>query len=124
MLYEVITNMKVTGKRILLVEDEALIAMAVQKQLSVLEYCVDVVSSGEQAVEFISSNTNTDLILMDINLGPGIDGTEAAARIRITSYNVCYTKLLRTESKDLQGPRRLITSVLKRPIIVSANALS
>lgn len=68
-------------KTILLVEDEAIIAIVVSKALERFGYNVMAVSSGEKAVEFSETDEKIDLILMDINLGDGIDGTEAARRI-------------------------------------------
>lgn len=69
-------------KTILLVEDEALIAMFELKKLQEKGYTVIHVGSGEKAVETVRDNKNSiDLILMDIDLGNGIDGTEAAAII-------------------------------------------
>ncbi len=68
-------------KTILLVEDEALIAMAESRRLEKHGYAVIVVSSGEDAVEAVNQNPGIDLILMDIDLGPGMDGTEATAVI-------------------------------------------
>lgn len=68
-------------KRILLVEDEALIALAQKKTLENHGYDVITASSGEKAVSLAAAEAEIDLILMDINLGDGIDGTEAAARI-------------------------------------------
>ncbi len=68
-------------ERILLVEDEALIALAEKKALERYGYEVATVSSGEAAVEAISGGSDADLVLMDIDLGSGIDGTRAAALI-------------------------------------------
>jgi PAS domain S-box-containing protein len=68
-------------KNILLVEDEFLIAMNEKSQLEKYGYRVSIVNSGEKTIEAIRTTTETDLILMDINLGNGIDGTEAAAII-------------------------------------------
>ncbi|MFW5643437.1 MAG: PAS domain S-box protein [Alkalispirochaeta sp.] len=94
-----------TQKTILVVEDEALIAL---KQKEILErngYAVRIAYNGASAVEIAagsvvsaatgaannsspgddgdpgSEDTPIDLILMDIDLGPGIDGTEAARRV-------------------------------------------
>ncbi|HOV13958.1 MAG TPA: response regulator, partial [Spirochaetota bacterium] len=69
-------------KTILLVEDEKIIALAESSQLQRFGYNVILASSGNQSVEKFKNNINQiDLILMDINLGDGIDGTEAARQI-------------------------------------------
>lgn len=68
-------------KTILLVEDEALIAMATARRLQAYGYEVITVCCGEDAVDKALSTPALDLVLMDINLGPGIDGTEAAQMI-------------------------------------------
>ncbi|HAE22280.1 MAG TPA: hypothetical protein DCG47_08160 [Spirochaetaceae bacterium] len=73
--------MSTSRKRILLVEDEALIALCEKSSLERYGYEVVTVNSGEKAVALIDEEHGFDLILMDINLGQGIDGTEAAARI-------------------------------------------
>lgn len=63
---------------ILLVEDEALIAMSEKVSLERYGYAVTAVHTGEQAVEFMGTRASVDLILMDIDLGAGMDGTQAA----------------------------------------------
>ncbi|MFC1669745.1 PAS domain S-box protein [Spirochaetota bacterium] len=65
-------------KTILLVEDEILIAKAEQILLEKYGFTVIIAHTGEKAVKIIESTPAIDLILMDINLGKGIDGTEAA----------------------------------------------
>ncbi|MCF7936168.1 MAG: PAS domain S-box protein [Synergistales bacterium] len=69
-------------KRILLVEDEPVVAMYEARQLERRGYRVEWVQSGEQAVAMLRDRTDIDLILMDIDLGSGMDGTEAAAAIQ------------------------------------------
>ena len=66
---------------ILLVEDDAIIALAERAVLQRHGYRVIVAHSGAAAIEIASATTDIDLILMDINLGSGIDGTVAAERI-------------------------------------------
>ena len=68
-------------KTILLVEDEAVIALAGKKALERYGYSVLIVHSGEQAIETVRTVPGIDLVLMDIDLGAGIDGTQAAERI-------------------------------------------
>jgi len=65
-------------KTLLLVEDEAIIAMSEKLQLEQYGYIVITVTTGEQAVSAVETMPEIDLVLMDINLGDGIDGTEAA----------------------------------------------
>ena len=67
-----------TQKTILLVEDEFLIAMTEKLELEKYGYAVRTVTTGEKAIETIKTSSGIDLVLMDINLGDGIDGTEAA----------------------------------------------
>ena len=68
-------------RTILLVEDEIIIAMAEKMILEKFGYVVFTAHSGEEAVSAFEKNPGIDLILMDINLGKGMDGTEAAAVI-------------------------------------------
>jgi PAS domain S-box-containing protein len=71
-----------TKKTILLVEDEAIIAMQETKRLEKAGYGVVQSSTGEMAIDIVNRDPGgIDLILMDIDLGKGIDGTEAAERI-------------------------------------------
>src|SRR5208337_1450522 len=68
-------------KTILLVEDEAVIAISETKELEKYGYAVIAVVSGETAIETCRRNPSIDLILMDIDLGEGMDGAETAMRI-------------------------------------------
>ena len=73
--------------RILVVEDEGIIALDIQSRLQRLGYDVpEIAVSGEVAVE-MSRKLQPDLILMDITLGGRIDGVEAAIIIK-ESLNV------------------------------------
>jgi PAS domain S-box-containing protein len=68
-------------KALLLVEDEALIALAEKASLERHGYAVALASSGEAALAIAEAEPDIDLVLMDINLGPGMDGTMAADAI-------------------------------------------
>ena len=68
--------------RILIVEDERIVAFNIQGRLEELGYTVvAITSSGEEAIKIID-NKRPDLVLMDIKLKGKIDGIEAAERIR------------------------------------------
>lgn len=70
-------------KKILLVDDEALVALAAAETLEKEGYSVTTVYTGEKAVEAVERDDDISLVLMDIDLGSGIDGTEAARRILV-----------------------------------------
>ncbi len=82
MLYQFRENcMDEENKIILLVEDEPVISLIESAILKKGGYNVKTVPSGEKAIDLISGGGNFDLILMDIDLGKSMDGTEAAERI-------------------------------------------
>lgn len=75
-------------KHILLVEDEILIGMATAQSLDDESFSVSTANSGEKAIALITESPDLfDLILMDIDLGHGMDGTAAAAEI-LTTKNI------------------------------------
>ena len=72
----------IAAKTILLVEDEVIIAIMETKQLEKEGYKVIHVEDGNQAIDMVNEKRDQiDLILMDIDLGHGIDGTQAAKEI-------------------------------------------
>ncbi len=73
-------NIQETPKTILLVEDEGMISLNQSVKLEKIGYKVIRAYSGEDAVRSALEN-NIDLVLMDINLGKGMDGTEASKKI-------------------------------------------
>ena len=73
------TNQK--QKTILLVEDDTVAMMVEVDLLKSFGYDVVTAKSGEEAVQIATGNDKIALILMDINLGPGMDGAEAAMQI-------------------------------------------
>jgi PAS domain S-box-containing protein len=78
--------------QILLVEDDAFIAITQLRQLEAHQYQVTHVSSGEAAVMNVNQNPHLfHIVLMDIDLGPGIPGTQAAEEIlRIVHIPVVF----------------------------------
>ena len=75
------------GIKVLIVEDEAIVAMEIQESIEHLGYSISgVADTAEKAVELAVSG-KPDLILMDVHLKGDMDGVEAADMIR-KSVNV------------------------------------
>lgn len=73
---------RVARPRILVVEDEGIVAEDIQYRLEHLGYAVPAVaSSGEEAMEK-AAETRPDIVLMDIVLKGNMDGVEAARQMR------------------------------------------
>jgi len=70
--------------QILIVEDEAMVAMCIEMELKLAGYEIcqgGAVATGEEAVT-IAQRESPELILMDIRLAGNIDGIEAARQIQ------------------------------------------
>jgi CheY-like chemotaxis protein len=73
--------MKRHNPKILIVEDENIIALDIRSMLEDRGYMVsDIVSSGEESIKK-ASKTKPDLILMDIKLKGSLDGVSAGEEI-------------------------------------------
>ena len=67
--------------KILIVEDEVLSALNLQVIFKTPGYgTVEIATTGEEAV-VLAGKEKTEIVLMDINLGGGMDGIEAAEEI-------------------------------------------
>jgi len=68
-------------KTILLVEDEPVTSIVEKNILEKHGYNVITADTGGKAIETVEATPSIDLILMDINLGSGMDGATAAEKI-------------------------------------------
>jgi CheY-like chemotaxis protein len=72
-------------RKIVIVEDDFILARVTQLQLQRMGYYVpDIFETGEEMIEKLP-NTMADLILMDIELSGKMDGVEAAIEINKTT---------------------------------------
>ncbi|MBM9548679.1 PAS domain S-box protein [Leptospira sp. 201903074] len=76
-----LTEIKHSLGHILLVEDEAILAISQSEFLKNKGYSVQYVSNTSDAYDYITSGEKVDLILMDINLSDGMDGIQLAEKI-------------------------------------------
>ena len=71
-----------TPARILIVENDRIVARDIQSQLTGIGYTVTgITARGEDALA-MALETHPDLVLMDIRLEGALDGIEAAEQIR------------------------------------------
>jgi two-component system cell cycle sensor histidine kinase/response regulator CckA len=70
------------GESILVVDDVEEQRALASNMIKRLGYKVNTVSSGEAAVDFIKTNPNVDVLVLDMIMYPGIDGLECFRRIR------------------------------------------
>jgi CheY-like chemotaxis protein len=69
--------------RILVVEDEHLVALDIQLRLERMGHTPVVVYSGEDAIDK-AADTDFDLVLMDVKLKGALDGIDTARKLRAT----------------------------------------
>jgi CheY-like chemotaxis protein len=73
---------RMAAPRVLIVEDERIVAIDLQRRLTRLGYVVlAIASSGEDAIQK-AIEMPPDIVLMDIRLQGAMDGVEAAGHIR------------------------------------------
>ena len=84
---QVLAPLSGNGWKILVVEDEAIIALDIQSILSKIGFTqAEVVHSGEESIKKVASG-RPHLVLMDIKLKGKLDGIQAAHEI-FYQYNV------------------------------------
>ncbi|WP_010570124.1 sensor histidine kinase [Leptospira broomii] len=97
-------------RNILLVEDDAIIGMNESRQLTDYGYRVRHVLKGQEAILAIDSvNSDIDLILMDIDLGKELDGTEIA-KIILKDHDIPILFLSSRADREIVKKTEGITS--------------
>lgn len=78
--------------KILIVEDEAIIALSTKKMIEKMGHQnIEIVDSGEKAIQYVKENGPT-LILMDLKINGAMDGIETMEEIRkFSDVPVIYT---------------------------------
>ena len=84
--------------RLLLVEDDVMVASGVKLGLSDAGYAVDWVGSAERALEVLASES-FDLAVIDIGL-PGLSGLELTQRLRRSSMDSAAMPILILTARD------------------------
>jgi CheY-like chemotaxis protein len=119
--------------RILIVEDVLLVAWHLESLVLELGYEVcGLATDGQDAIEQ-AADVAANVVLMDVNLGEGMDGIEAARRIRetapaaivfVTAYNVPpYTERIEQAFPGAPLLAKPVTRESLRAAIVAARKL-
>ncbi|MGV9002771.1 ATP-binding protein [Flavobacterium sp.] len=96
-------NLMLSGKNVLIVEDNKINQMITKKMVEKKGMTTTIIDNGEDAIEEIRNNNNYDLILMDVHL-PGINGTIATREIRKFNNTipiVALTAISLNENRDI-----------------------
>jgi CheY-like chemotaxis protein len=68
--------------KVLVVDDDELIQIAIQTLLDVLGHSTTIVSSGEEALEKLETGFQPDVVILDMNM-PGLGGAGTLPRLRV-----------------------------------------
>jgi diguanylate cyclase (GGDEF)-like protein len=105
-------------RRILLADDDVLLAISLSEMLRDSGYCVDTVYDGAAAVAHAHAHP-PDLILLDVMM-PGIDGFATAERLRIdpvtSQVPVLFLSAAREESARVRGLRLGAADFIAKPV--------
>ena len=106
-----------SGEKILVVEDEVIIAYNLQRILSSFGYQVpETVETGPQAIR-AAETLHPDLVLMDIQLRGEMDGIEAARRIRAqANLPVVYLTAYAEDARLAQASQTTPYGYLVKPV--------
>jgi CheY-like chemotaxis protein len=109
-----------TNGRILIVEDEKILAADLESKLLRLGYSVDkIAASGEEAVR-LAQERLPSLVLMDLRLSGAMDGLEAARQIQEKTripivYLTAYSDVFLRDPSKMQPPGLCVT----KPFLIS-----
>jgi signal transduction histidine kinase/CheY-like chemotaxis protein len=102
------------GKTILIVEDNKINQLVTKKIIEGLGGSYEIANNGEEAIDQCRPQSY-DLILMDINMPPGMDGFETAREIRKFDTNTPIIALTAVEQLEIE--ERMKTSDMNDYII-------
>ncbi len=113
------------SEKILIVDDDSVQREVTFNLLEKLGYKVDTVESGEKAIEYLNKQS-CDLLLLDMIMPGGIDGTETykrALEINPSQKGIIFSGY--SESERIADARRLgVGDFLKKPLTLKSVALS
>jgi len=117
-------NMKLSGARIMIVEDEVAILRSLKTMLSASGYQVRTASNGDQALNSLRKDPNVDLVLSDVVMPGKLQGTDLARKIQEMSNNlpvILMSGHIFTCEDDLNLPvGQLLTKPIRKADLIKA----
>ncbi len=110
-------------RRVLVVEDNHINCVVIQRMLEKLGHTVDMVNDGETAIRHVQE-THCDLVLMDVNM-PGLDGLQTTQKIRNLHTNRANVPILALTASALVNDRQACLNAgmndhLSKPVGIEA----
>ncbi|MBF0259140.1 MAG: response regulator [Desulfamplus sp.] len=117
--------LKGNGERILVVDDEPYQIDLAMRMLTLLNYEVSGVDSGEKALEYLKRE-QVDLVLLDMIMAPGINGRETYEEIiKINPFQKAIIASGFSESEDVKNARQIgVGGYLKKPYSIEQLAVA
>ena len=104
------------ASRVLIIEDEAIIAMDLKHLVTQLGHNVVAIASTRKAAVAIAMSEQPELILADVNLGEGGSGIDAVSEI-LTSFNIPVIFITAFPEKLLTGDGSEPTYLIAKPFL-------
>lgn len=112
-------------QRVLVADDNATVRAMLAEMVVGLGWHVDVVGSGEQAIEHVcgSQAASYDIVVLDLHM-PGVDGLQAAGRIRAGCAGASPAVLVMATSRDRDrlldaGAHGVVDHIVQKPVTSS-----
>jgi len=113
-LYPPMSN-DIKGKKVLIIDDNALVRDMLRNRFEAWNMIVSEASSGKQALEILSGEPDSDLIITDLQM-PEMDGITLAQSIKKSYPDIPIMLLNRTGDGEYKKHPELFGSVINKPI--------
>jgi len=105
---------ELSGKRILVIDDNATNRDIMENQLRLWDFVPLMADSGAQALDILSSGKQVDLIISDMNM-PGMDGVQLAKKIRKNYPAIPLILLSSMGNEQSRKEAHLFNAILTKP---------
>jgi DNA-binding response OmpR family regulator len=107
------------GTKVLIVEDEAILAALTKESLTAAGYAVCRIAYNSRAAIDLALGERPDVVIMDVRLGRGLDGIETASMLRESGVEAPIVFVTgETDAATRQRITRIrAASILPKPVL-------